>query len=130
MRKDDRFREAIPPEPAMVLNVIPVDDPDSDKMEFSLIIVLSSQHLAGFQPIVWQKAGLIGYAEFRDEMKTVLTQGFLAINRWLPGAVEASRNLCPEPTGKYKSVWLCEEHEAVSEMVESRDMMTFDEVWR
>lgn len=126
MKKSDHYRDAVQPESAMVFTVIAVDDPGGEKMAYSLVIALHTAQLAGFQPIVWQKAGVIGYAEFKNEIELVLTEGLRVIVQWLPGALEASRNLCPEETGQYESVGLCSEHEVEDVVSEGVDMWSFE----
>jgi hypothetical protein len=126
MGKYEHYREAIPPEPAMVFTVIAVDDPESDKMAYSLVVVLYSDQLAGFQPIVWQRAGLVAYCDFKTEIEDILELSFRVIVKWLPGAVEASRNLCPDNTGQYKSVGLCYEHEVDGTVSEGIDTWDFE----
>ena len=126
MHKDKRMREAAPPEPAMIWHVIVVEDSDCETVAYSAVILLHTPNLAGFSPIVWQKAGVVEYSCFKKEFEEMLDMGMTAIVNWLPGALEASRNLCPDERDGYKSVGLCDYHESEGEFVDGADMNYFE----
>ena len=124
--KSKKFRAAVAPEPAMVWNIIAVDSQECERMAYSVAIVLHTAQLAGFKPIVWQKAGLIEYPSFKKEMEALMTVGFEVIVTWLPGAVEASKNVCQDKSGQYKSVGLCHDHETDGELSKMNDTQYFE----
>ena len=87
---------------------------EAEMVSVCTVIAFVHDDLAGFKPVVYQKCSVVKRSEFKTAAKEILDDGAKAIVNWLPGALEASKNLCPDK-GNYKSVeWMCSDNLLIS----------------